>query len=98
VERIREKQMTDYHIVQHYLTTHLADSVADWTMKEPETILSESGYKGGACPDGPLQVELDGAVRRLCGFSDMNLPEVPAEHYETIQFLVKAQDGILKKT
>jgi hypothetical protein len=50
----------------------------------------------GSCSSGPLQVELDGALRRLCGFSYMNLPEVPAEHFEIIQYLVEVQDKILK--
>jgi hypothetical protein len=51
----------------------------------------------GSCQDGPHQIELDGVVRRLCGYSYMNLPDVPPEHYETIQFLLRAQDGILKE-
>jgi hypothetical protein len=46
--------------------------------------------------DGPNPDKLDGAERRLCSFSYMNLPEVPPEHFGTIRFLVKAQDGISK--
>jgi len=50
-----------------------------------------------ACHDGPRRIELDGAERRLCGFSYMNLPEIPVEHYQTIQFLLQAQDGIIRE-
>jgi hypothetical protein len=50
-----------------------------------------------ACQDGSHRIELDGAERRLCGFSYINLPEVPGEHYQTIQFLLQAQDGIISE-
>jgi hypothetical protein len=49
------------------------------------------------CKDGPLQIILDGAERRLCRYSYMNLPQVPSQHFETIQSLLKTQDGILKE-
>jgi hypothetical protein len=51
-----------------------------------------------ACDSGPHRIELDGSERRLCGFSYMNLPEVPVEHFETIQSLLKTQNGILNET
>jgi len=35
-----------FHIVQQYLKTHPGESVAEWTIKDPEVILSESGYPG----------------------------------------------------
>ncbi len=49
------------------------------------------------CQDGPLKIELEGALRRLCRFSYMNLPDVPVEHFGTIDHLLKVQDGLLKE-
>jgi len=51
----------------------------------------------GACKAGPLEVELDGAMRRLCWFSYLSLPQVPEDCFDAIQFLVKAQGDILKE-
>jgi len=35
-----------YHIVQKYLNLHPGESVADWTLKDPQVIFGESGYSG----------------------------------------------------
>lgn len=50
----------------------------------------------GSCQDGPLQVVLDDQPRRLCHFSYMNVPELQAEHYETLHWVIQAQAEILK--
>jgi hypothetical protein len=51
----------------------------------------------GGCEEGPLQIELDEQIRRLCHFSYLSIPEVYAGHYEAIQFMLKAQAEILRE-
>jgi uncharacterized protein YjaZ len=36
-----------YHIVQAYQSTHPGESVAEWTTRDPEAVLAESGYRPG---------------------------------------------------
>jgi hypothetical protein len=51
----------------------------------------------GQCVTGPLEVEYAGRLRRICGYSYLNLPEVPAEFQAPISRLLHIQDELLKQ-